>query len=136
MAVLARADAEQLSRTAGPHADRPHVLVRPPEAGTVMVRGRIGGSGDPFNVGEATVTRCTVSLPCGTIGHSYVLGHSGRHAHLAALLDAMLQTDTGPGLFASVIEPLAAEQAARRQTQRDRAAATKVDFFTMVRGDD
>jgi alpha-D-ribose 1-methylphosphonate 5-triphosphate synthase subunit PhnG len=101
-----------------------------------MVRGRIGGSGDSFNVGEATVTRCTVSLPCGTIGHAYVLGQSDRHAHVAALLDALLQTGSGPGLMENVIEPLAAEQAARRQTKRDKAAATKVDFFTMVRGDD
>lgn len=136
MAVLARAGADQLDSIASAYAGQPHLVVRSPEVGTVMVRGRIGGSGAPFNIGEATVTRCTVRLPCGTIGHAYVLGRSDRQAHLAALLDALLQTDARQSVIDGVVEPLATAQAEQMRMKRDRAAATKVDFFTMVRGDD
>jgi len=135
MAVLARAGADRLAELAGPDAATPHHLLRPPETGMVMVRGRTSGSGDPFNLGEATVTRCTAQLACGTIGHAYVLGRDDRKAELAALLDALLQTPQHSRLMAAVIEPLAAAEEARKSARRAAAAATKVDFFTMARGD-
>ena len=37
--------------------------LRSPEIGTVMLRGRMGGNGQPFNVGEAAVTRAAKPLP-------------------------------------------------------------------------
>jgi alpha-D-ribose 1-methylphosphonate 5-triphosphate synthase subunit PhnG len=135
MAVLARADGAALAALAGDLAATPHQLLRPPETGMVMVRGRTGGSGAPFNLGEATVTRCTAQLGCGSLGHAYVLGRDGDKAALAALLDALLQTDAHGQVAARVIEPLAAGQEARNAARQSAAAATKVDFFTMVRGD-
>ena len=56
-----------------------------------MARGRPGGDGAPFNLGEMTVTRCTVRLEDGTVGHAYVAGRDMRQAELAAVLDAVLQ---------------------------------------------
>lgn len=113
--------------------------LRPPETGLAMVRGRVGGSGDAFNLGEATVTRATLRLrdpaehaPVGVACH---LGRDRRRAELAALADAMLQLPQHARLHADLIEPLAAQLAEQRAVRRQDAASTRVEFFTMVRGD-
>jgi alpha-D-ribose 1-methylphosphonate 5-triphosphate synthase subunit PhnG len=110
--------------------------LRGPETGMVMVRGRAGGDGRPFNLGEMTVTRCTVRLADGGVGHAYVAGRDGRHAELAAAVDALLQD---PGRHAAaaamVVRPLAQAQAAAREQASRQANATKVEFFTLVRGE-
>ncbi|RAR65088.1 alpha-D-ribose 1-methylphosphonate 5-triphosphate synthase subunit PhnG [Paraburkholderia unamae] len=133
--------------------------LRPPQTGLAMVRGRIGGTGDTFNLGEATVTRATLrlrasgavgaeaapaseaagradaSLP-GPVGVACHLGRDKRRAELAALADALLQLPARhERLHAQLIEPLAARLAAQRDTRRAKAAGTRVEFFTMVRGD-
>lgn len=111
--------------------------VRGPETGLVTLRGRIGGGGAPFNVGEATVTRATVRLSSGEVGHSYALGRDKEKARLAAIADAAWQN---PAHRAAIEEKIVAplRQAAQTADTRRRAetAATKVDFFTMVRGED
>ena len=111
-------------------------LLRPPEIGSVMVRGRAGGTGAPFNLGEMTVTRCALKLECGTVGHGHVQGRRKGDAKAAALVDALMQTEHAGMVEAGVLEPLRSEEAARRQSRAEKAAATKVDFFTMVRGED
>lgn len=108
--------------------------VRGPETGLVMVRGRAGGGGNPFNLGEATVTRATVRLETGEVGHSYCLGRDGDKAVQAALFDALWQRDPAT-VEAEVLTPLRTEQAEADNLRRDETAATRVDFFTMVRGD-
>jgi alpha-D-ribose 1-methylphosphonate 5-triphosphate synthase subunit PhnG len=137
MGVLARADTARLEALWADHgggaAPEP---VRPPEIGLVMVRGRAGGTGQRFNLGEMTVTRAAVRLPDGRVGHAYVKGRDKRHAELAAAFDALLQDDARrDAVLAAVIEPLAEAEAERRHALAAKAAATKVDFFTMVRGD-
>jgi alpha-D-ribose 1-methylphosphonate 5-triphosphate synthase subunit PhnG len=136
MSVFARADLEVLGELASGLVSQPHHVVRGPEIGMVMIRGRIGGLGDPFNVGEATVARCTVRLDGGETGHAYVLGRDKRKAQIAALLDALMQTGDAPAIRERVIEPLARLQEDRRSSRREKANATRVDFFTMTRGDD
>lgn len=113
-----------------------HRFIRPAETGMVMVRGRMGASGAPFNLGEMTVTRCVVQLADGRHGHSYVAGRSRRQAELAALADAQLQGEGQARWMESLIEPLRREQQARRAAKEAQSAATKVDFVTMVRGED
>lgn len=113
-----------------------HRFLRAPEVGAIMVQGRTGGTGAPFNLGEMTVTRCALSLPCGTVGHGHVAGRDKAHATRVALVDALLQTDRAPALRQAILQPLAAEEAARAKARAEKAAATKVDFFTMVRGED
>jgi alpha-D-ribose 1-methylphosphonate 5-triphosphate synthase subunit PhnG len=136
MGILARATLEELETAWEGLADRPHYeMLRPPEIGLVMVRGRAGGTGNPFNFGEMTVTRCAVRLPDGTTGHSYATGRDRRKAELAALFDALLQSDASAHLEAAVIAPIARRQAVDRETVSRKAAATRVEFFTMVRGD-
>jgi alpha-D-ribose 1-methylphosphonate 5-triphosphate synthase subunit PhnG len=136
MAALANATFEDLQALALREPLPDHVALRAPEIGLVMVRGRIGGTGAPFNVGEMTVTRCSVRLADGTIGHGYLAGRNGDHARLAAILDAMLQhPDHGLALFDRVIVPLEMRRDVRLRDRSAKSAATKVDFFTMVRGD-
>ena len=132
MAVLARASAEEIAGLLAslPALPAPERL-RPPETGLVMVRGRAGGDGAPFNLGEMTVTRCAVRLG-EAIGHGYVAGRDKRQAELAALLDAALQDPARRNaLMEGVIAPLAARQQAARDTEARKAAATRVDFFAM-----
>ena len=111
-------------------------FLRTPEVGAVMVRGRAGATGAPFNLGEMTVTRCALTLETGEIGHAYIRGRRKADAEVAALVDALMQTDAASTLRAAVLDPLENEQAAAKSARSAKAAATKVDFFTMVRGDD
>lgn len=137
MGLLARASADRLEAgwralEAVPAYD----LLRRPETGMVMVRGRSGGTGPRFNLGEMTVTRCVVRTRQGTMGHGYVAGRDHRRAELAAVFDALLQERaTHAAVMRAVIEPVAADLAAAERTAREKAAATKVRFFTMVRGE-
>jgi alpha-D-ribose 1-methylphosphonate 5-triphosphate synthase subunit PhnG len=114
----------------------PHDTLRAPEIGAVMVRGRTGATGAPFNLGEMTVTRCSVRLEGGAVGHAWVQGRDKAHARRAAVADALMQTDAAGEIGARVLAPLQAEAAAARAARAEKAAATKVDFFTMVRGED
>jgi len=134
MGVLARAaSAEIEARLATVQPLPAHRRLRGPETGLVMLRGRQGGDGAPFNLGEMTVTRCTVRLEDGTLGHAYVAGRDARQAELAAVLDAALQRPAlHPALMAQVIAPLAARQAEQRDRTARKAAATRVAFATMA----
>ncbi|MBY6163133.1 phosphonate C-P lyase system protein PhnG [Mameliella alba] len=110
--------------------------LRAPEIGAAMVRGRMGGTGAPFNMGEMTVTRCSLQLDDGTVGHGYVQGRDKAHAERAALVDALMQTDAAATVEADVLTPLRARMADQAKTRAAKAAATKVEFFTLVRGED
>jgi alpha-D-ribose 1-methylphosphonate 5-triphosphate synthase subunit PhnG len=111
--------------------------VRPPQTGLIMLRGRIGSDGPAFNIGEATVTRAAVRLAGGEMGVAYLLGRSHRRARLAALLDALGQHETHrEKLQRLLVEPVTARRRAERAVERAETAATRVDFFTLVRGED
>ncbi len=133
MAVLARADSEAIAAGFGQIADLPGwIVLRGPESGLVMVRGRAGGGGAAFNLGEMSVTRCTVRIATGEVGHAYVAGRDPRRAELAAAADALMQrADLRSAVARAVIAPLAQAQERRRQAVAAKAAATRVQFFTM-----
>jgi alpha-D-ribose 1-methylphosphonate 5-triphosphate synthase subunit PhnG len=133
MAVLAKASAMEVERAWADLPERPaYRCVRPAEIGLVMARGRIGGSGAPFNLGEITVTRCVVELGSGGAwGFAYVAGRDQRHAELAAAFDALLQR--GDAQHCAIIERLADAAERRRRMAAAAAAETRVEFFTMVR---
>lgn len=137
LGVLSRAHSAEVEALAG--SDLAGVVfdwLRRPQVGLVMVRGRAGGTGAMFNLGEITVTRCSIRLPDGSVGHGYSQGRNQRQAELAALIDALLQNDEWrPRLIERVIEPLRASENERRLQRSRKAAATKVEFFTMARGE-
>ncbi|AAV93786.1 phosphonate C-P lyase system protein PhnG [Ruegeria pomeroyi] len=137
MGLLARAPEAMLMALWNRVEERPAFdWLRAPETGGVMVRGRAGGTGAPFNLGEMTVTRCALALADGTVGHAYVQGRSRAKAEAAALIDALMQTAAADTIRALVLDPLAAQMAERSEGRAARAAATKVEFFTLVRGED
>jgi alpha-D-ribose 1-methylphosphonate 5-triphosphate synthase subunit PhnG len=137
LAVLSRAQIGELERCAervGPLP--PAQTVRAAETGMLMLRGRIGGTGAAFNLGEASVTRCAMRVGGGPLGIGYTLGRDRRKAELVALFDALLQDDArGPWCMEQVIEPLRKRQAQQRDAANRAAATSRVDFLTMVRGE-
>jgi alpha-D-ribose 1-methylphosphonate 5-triphosphate synthase subunit PhnG len=135
--LLAKADLADLVAAWDALGSKPEVTrVRGPETGLVMLRGRIGGGGSPFNLGEATISRATVRLSTGEIGHGQTLGLSRLHAELAAIFDALAQRDDHKAEIVRLLDRIEAGIAERDAARERQTAATKVDFFTMVRGED
>ncbi|MCA0921725.1 phosphonate C-P lyase system protein PhnG [Pseudooceanicola nanhaiensis] len=136
MSVLAKAPAADLDALWQAHGGAPaFTWLRAPEVGAVMVRGRAGAVGAAFNLGEMSVTRASLRLEDGTVGHAYVQGRSRRKAEQAALVDALMQTGAAETISAAILAPLKGAAADRAEGRAARAAATKVEFFTMVRGE-
>lgn len=118
-----------------PDQSRPSTdMLRPPETGLVMVKGRAGGTGSQFNMGEMTVTRCAVRLDSGVVGLSYLKGRDKQHALIAATVDAMMQSIEHADLAeTTVVTPLRQAEQTERETLARKTEATRVNFFTMVR---
>ena len=137
-ALLARATSDELNAAWDKLSDKPEVRpVRGPETGLVMVRGRIGGGGDPFNLGEATVTRATILLGSGTAGHAHALGTDKTKVRMAAIFDALWQEGpTQVFVETEILGRIEARIAEEDRRKAEETAATRVDFFTMVRGED
>jgi alpha-D-ribose 1-methylphosphonate 5-triphosphate synthase subunit PhnG len=136
MAVLAHCDAADIGRCLEAVALPAHENLREPENGLLMVRGRIGGDGAPFNLGEATVSRAAVKLSTGEVGFGYTLGRDQRKARMIALCDALIQrVDHAGAVEAKVLAPLRAQLMAERERTATETAATRVDFYTLVRGE-
>jgi alpha-D-ribose 1-methylphosphonate 5-triphosphate synthase subunit PhnG len=136
MAVLAHSATADIAERLDAIAVPAHENLREPENGLVMVRGRIGGDGAPFNLGEATISRAAVRLASGEVGFGYTLGRDGEKARMIALCDALVQSAEFAGsVETKVIAPLRIAMLARRNRKAAEAAATRVDFYTMVRGE-
>jgi alpha-D-ribose 1-methylphosphonate 5-triphosphate synthase subunit PhnG len=136
MAVLAHSDAAAIAGHLGTIAIPAHENLREPENGIVMIRGRIGGDGTPFNLGEATVSRAAVRLASGVVGFGYTLGRDWQKARMIALCDALLQSDDfADAVEANVLAPLRSAMASERNRKAEETAATRVDFYTLVRGE-
>lgn len=145
MALLARAPLALLEQGLDQKAASAPRWLRRPETGLYMVQGRAGGTGERFNLGEVTVTRCAlrlgnaaavdgVTVGADAIGVAYVLGRNHRQAQLAAVADALLQNAAQhESLDATLLQPVRAHLALERAQRAARAEATKVDFFTVAR---
>ncbi|MBN9056147.1 MAG: phosphonate C-P lyase system protein PhnG [Rhizobiales bacterium] len=137
MGLLAKASRAELQAAYDALADKPVVQpVRGPETGLVMVRGRMGGGGASFNLGEATVSRASIRLEDGTVGHGQSLGTDGAKARLAAIFDALFQQPARKAEVEALLAAIAARVAGEDAAKARQTAATRVDFFTMVRGED
>lgn len=135
LALLARATRDELDGAIARCAGAPgFVWLRAPQTGLVLVQGRVGGCGNRFNLGEATVTRCTLRQPDGVVGTGYVLGRDAERAERVARLDALMQMpvyhDT---LAAGPLRAIAQRLAAAAAQHEADAAASRVEFFTMAR---
>ena len=139
LGLLARAPLDLLEQWAQDAASGElpsRTWLRRPETGLAMVRARAGGSGEKFNLGEMTLTRCALRLSSGQTGVAYVQGRSARKAELAAFADGLLQApDHGEAVRQKLIAPLRLHIDAQRHGKQAQAQATRVDFFTLVRGE-
>jgi alpha-D-ribose 1-methylphosphonate 5-triphosphate synthase subunit PhnG len=138
MRICSQASVGELSAALEALAPLPPIeVVRQPEVGLIMLRGRMGGDGAPFNAGEATMTRAVVRLASGELGFSYLLGRSLERARLAAIVDALGQSSRfRDRLEVVLVAPVTRRVDAQRSDQRAETAATRVQFFTLVRGED
>jgi alpha-D-ribose 1-methylphosphonate 5-triphosphate synthase subunit PhnG len=138
LALLAQAHTGEIAQGLAAVVDPlRYVELRPVATGLVMLRGRIGGDGAPFNLGEATVTRAAVQMDTGEVGFSYSLGRDHDKARLAAVCDALWQSERRrDAIERHVLAPIRMRLARERTQKREQAAATRVDFFTLVRGED
>ena len=136
MAVLAHSDAIEIATRLDAFALPACEDLREPENGLVMVRGRIGGGGAPFNLGEATVSRAAVRLATGEVGFGYTLGRDRKKARMIALCDALVQSqEFADKVEAEIVAPLRARMTSERHRTASETAATRVDFYTLVRGE-
>ena len=111
-------------------------LLRAPEIGLVQIQARMGGTGARFFAGDATLTRAAIRLHSGTLGYGYVLGRDKAHAERCAVIDALLQEPPHfQTLMETLISPLEADRAARLAARQAEVNTSRVDFFTLVRGD-
>lgn len=144
ISVLARAPLELMESGLEPYRDISPQWLRQPETGLMMVQGRAGATGERFNMGEVTVTRCALRLNADAspaallgvayLGVAYVLGRSHRHARLAATADALLQDPAQyRAIETSLLEPVRQHLALKRSARSNRAESTKVEFFTVAR---
>lgn len=138
MRICSQATLAELSAALARLAPLPAIeVVRQPEVGLIMLRGRMGGDGAPFNAGEATITRAVVRLASGELGFSYLLGRSLEKARLAAIVDALGQSSRfRDRLEIVLLAPVMRRMHTECSLQRAETAATRVQFFTLVRGED
>ena len=136
MTVLAHSGAAEIACCLDAIALPPYENLREPENGLVMMRGRIGGDGAPFNLGEATVSRAAVRLSTGEVGFGYTLGRDRQKARMIALCDALVQSDEfADAVEENVLAPLRAAMISVRNRKAAETASTRVDFYTLVRGE-
>ncbi|MEO9459812.1 MAG: phosphonate C-P lyase system protein PhnG [Lentilitoribacter sp.] len=141
MSLLAKAPSELLTTTFLDVLERygltpDYTWLRKPEIGGVMVQARAGATGAPFNFGEMTVTRCSLKLDNGHVGHAYVQGRDKDKAEKAAIIDAYMQGEQAHIFASNILAPIENALLSARTTREQKAAKTKVDFFTLVRGED
>ena len=134
MKLIARAPEHMLEAALALIPAQSHVWLRRPESGLFMVQGRVGGTGNRFNAGEMTVTRCALRLSCGTAGVAYIQGRSHRRAEMAALADALMQAGQyRPLIETALLEPVSGYLEEQNRTRARKAQSTRVDFFTVAR---
>ncbi|MEX3022432.1 phosphonate C-P lyase system protein PhnG [Kluyvera sp. STS39-E] len=137
ISVLSHSDPASLAaKMVALNIDAEYDVIRPAETGLVQIQGRMGGTGERFFAGDATLTRAAVRLRCGTLGYSWVLGRDKPHAERCALLDALLQQPAHyQTLLETLITPLEADRTTRLAARQAEINTSRVDFFTLVRGD-
>ncbi len=105
MSVLAHSQpAELAARLNALNINADYEVIRAAETGLVQIQARMGGTGERFFAGDATLTRAAVRLTDGTLGYSWVLGRDKQHAERCALIDALMQQN--PATFKTYQKPL------------------------------
>ena len=138
LAVLARTEALEINRLWEKLGiDVNFRRLKGPVSGLIALHGRIGGGGDPFQFGEATLSRAVIELETGEIGYGQALGRDLAKVERCAVIDALAQNpEHAHQIETELIAPLRDQLIEADDSAREKVAATKVDFFTLVRGED
>ena len=114
----------------------PHTTISGPETGLIMVQARADGSGPRFNLGEMSVSKCLLKVDDRYLGYGMVMGSEPEHARLAALFDGLLQhPDFSSQLKRDLIQKLEQEQKEAEKKMTQETGKSRVEFFTMKRGE-
>ena len=137
MSVLSHSDPAQLAaKMVALNVTADYDTIRAAETGLVQLQARMGGTGERFFTGDATLTRAAVRLRNGTVGYAWTLGRDKAHTERCAVIDALMQQPAHyQTLLETLITPLDADRAARIAARQAENNASRVDFFTLVRGD-
>jgi len=113
-----------------------YTLLKQPEIGMVMVKAKTGGNGSPFNMGEMTVTRTVLQLHSHEMGYGYTAGRDKDKSLTIALIDACYQVEGWQEqIEEKLVQPLRKDLQQARSQHQETVDRTKVNFFTMVRGE-
>jgi alpha-D-ribose 1-methylphosphonate 5-triphosphate synthase subunit PhnG len=137
LAVLSKCSSKDIKALWQPLNLTPNYqLLKSPEIGMVMVKAKTGGNGSPFNMGEMTVTRTVLRLDSNQMGYGYIAGRDKEKSLLIAMIDACYQVaDWQSEINQKVLEPLQAQHNQAYRAHAQQVEKTKVNFFTMVRGE-
>ena len=139
MGVLARTGTESLEAAYARLDPEPRFEhLRPPEVGMAMVRARAEARGRAVQPRRNDHVPL-LGPPCGRQRGPRLRGLGAMRGtpNWRRCFDALLQDpESGPALRRAVIEPLSASLAEGRRRRAAKTAATRVNFFTMVRGQD
>lgn len=137
LSILAKAPlSNMLEYWEGINIDATFNFLKKPEVGMAMVRAQAGSGGENFNMGEMTMTRCVVRLDSTEIGYGFVAGRSKKKSELVALIDACWQKKSLKNIIEEkIIAPLHCVQISKEKIISENTESSKVNFFTMVRGE-
>ena len=96
----------------------------------------MGGDGAAFNLGEATIARAAVEVDGVGVGFAYHLGRDTGRARQAAIVDALWQAPARRTEVETLLRPVRERIEAERAQAARQTAATRVNFFTLARGED
>lgn len=137
LSVLAKSTLDAIQTRWHPLSIKPEYrFLKKPEIGMVMVRAQADEAGQKFNMGEMTMTRCVIQLANNELGFGHCSGRDKTKAELIAVIDACFQLEEYQAIISeNLLQALEALLVDQYQQQSAQVAASKVNFFTMVRGE-
>ena len=134
LAILVRVPANEVI-AASNEFDFSVVILKGPEVGLLMTNGRIHSTGRPFHLGEVSLTKCVLKDDQGLLGYGHIIGRNKQQAKAIALFDLALQriNSAEPALIR--LNAWKEEVAEIEAMESEAVEKTRVDFFTMVRGE-
>ena len=111
------------------------VVLKAPEVGLMMTNGRIHSTGQPFHLGEVSLTRCVLKDDLGHLGYGHILGRNKAQSRAIAIFDLALQRSDSTDQALELLTAWSAEIEEIDAMEAERVEDTRVDFFTMVRGE-
>ena len=134
LATLVRVPANEVI-AASNEFDFSMVVLKGPEVGLLMINGRIHSTGRPFHLGEVSLTKCVLKDDQGLLGYGHIIGRNKQQAKAIALFDLALQRNDSAEAALIRLNAWKEDVAEIDAMESETVEETRVDFFTMVRGE-